>query len=97
MWVQSEREVEPRKPCSVLLAAVAIPKAAKLISRFMTVPLKAQPRYDPAVSAGCRPSSNWYRLYLEGPRRGLVAYRLRKNSNVLELLLAPPPDTESLI
>jgi hypothetical protein len=37
VWVQSEREVEPRKPCSVLLAAVAIPEAAKIISRFMTV------------------------------------------------------------
>src|SRR5215475_7676665 len=41
--VQSEREVEPRKRCSVLFAAVAIPtavaipKAAKHISRFMTV------------------------------------------------------------
>jgi len=43
VWVQSEREVETQKRCFGLLGAaaistaVAIPKAAKIISRFMTV------------------------------------------------------------
>jgi hypothetical protein len=75
VWVQSEREVEPRTLCSVLLAAVAIPKACSL---------KAQPRYDPAVSGGCRPSTNWYRLYLGGPRRGFGGEPPAQDSNVFK-------------
>src|SRR5215831_16209061 len=50
-------------------------------------PSKSRPRYDPAVSGGCCPSPNWYRLYLGGPRRGFGGVPPAQDSNVLEFLL----------
>jgi len=89
VWVQSEREVYPRRPCCVLLAAAAIPRTAKIIRRFMTVFPQKMPRYDPAVSKGCRPSSNWYRLYLGGPQLGFGDAPPAQDSNVQALRRGP--------
>src|SRR5262249_43226576 len=83
--VQSEREVEPQKPCSVLLAAVptpvAIPKAAKHISRFMTVLPQSAATIRSRCISGMSPVIELVSFVSRQARdAGLVAYHLGKTA-----------------
>jgi hypothetical protein len=85
VWVQSEREVEPRKPCSVLLAAVAIPTAvaipkAKIVSRFMTVLFQSAATIRSRCIRGMSPVIQVVSFVSEARDADLVAYHLRKTA-----------------